>query len=121
MSFTRRLSEHLRLHSRRRGSASRPAHQRRTRPAQRSFRPCVEGLEQRWVPSTLRVNHDFNIHSALDATSQHGTLSWAVANAQNGDIILLTADAARNGIVLPQGELILTQQNLTIETEAGQP
>ncbi len=73
------------------------------------------------MPSTLRVNHDFNIHAPADATAQHGTLAWAVANAQNGDTILLTADAAKTGITLTQGDLLLTQRNLTIKTEAGAP
>ena len=73
------------------------------------------------MPSTLRVNHDFNIHVAADQTTAHGTLPWAVANAHNGDTILLSGDALQNGITLTQGELILTQQNLTITTDAGQP
>jgi predicted outer membrane repeat protein len=73
------------------------------------------------VPSTLLVTHDLNVHAAADPTATHGTLEWAVANAQNGDTILLTADVERTGITLTQGELILTQQNLTIEAAAGQP
>src|SRR5262249_39676627 len=89
---------------------------RRCRPAPRS-RPSLEVLERRDVPSTLMVTHDLNIHAAANAI--HGTLPWAVANAQNGDTIVLTGDAARNGITLAGSELILTQENLTIETEAG--
>ena len=83
--------------------------------------PRLEALGDRTVPAALRVNHDFNVHAAADASNQHGTLDWAVANAKSGDTILLTADAARTGITLARGELILTQQNLTITTEAGLP
>jgi hypothetical protein len=90
------------------------------RPAPR-WQPRLEALEDRSVPSTLRVNHDFNVHVAADAAAQHGTLDWAVANAHSGDTILLTADAARTGIMLAHGEMVLTQQNLTITTEAGAP
>jgi hypothetical protein len=85
----------------------------------RRCRPRLELLEDRCVPSTLRVNHDFNIHVAADTTTAHGTLAWAVANAQNGDTILLTGDVVQHGITLTHGELILTQQNLTIESEAN--
>src|SRR5579859_4518551 len=119
MSFTHWLSERLRLSSRTAGLAPRHASKRRARLAKRTFRPCLECLEERWVPSTLRVNHDFNIHVAADTTAAHGTLQWAVANAQNGDTILLTENLAQTGgITQTQGELILTQQNLTIASEA---
>jgi hypothetical protein len=98
---------------------SRRAPERRVRPLRRTARPGLEHLEGRCVPSTLRVTHDLNVHAPTDLTGLPGTLEWAVANAQNGDTILLTADVERTGITLTQGELILTQQNLTIETEAG--
>jgi hypothetical protein len=77
----------------------------------------LETLEGRCVPSTLRVNHDLNIHAAADTTAPHGTLAWAVANAQNGDTILLTGDVKQTGITLTGSELILTQKNLTIEAD----
>jgi hypothetical protein len=115
------LSDRLGLSSRTPGKAARRAPERRVRALRRTVRPCLEHLEERCVPSTLRVNHDFNVHAAADLTAPHGTLAWAVANAQNGDTILLTGDVAKTGITLTQGELILTQQNLTIETAAGQP
>jgi predicted outer membrane repeat protein len=114
LSFIRWLSERL--------GFPRPASRRKTSAARCTFRPRLEYLEDRCVPSTFRVNHDFNIHAAADATTAHGTLAWAVANAQNGDTILLTGEALQNnGITLTKGELILTQQNLTIEAAAGQP
>jgi hypothetical protein len=99
----------------------RMATQLRTRQSRKRrsphYRPRLEHLECRWVPSTLRVNHDFNVHAAADTTDPHGTLAWAVANAQNGDTILLTGDVKQTGITLTGSELILTQKNLTIETD----
>src|SRR5262249_2116563 len=115
------LSNRLGLSNRTPRPGRRSTSQRRTPIARRTFRPCLECLEERCVPSTVRVNHDFNVHVAADTTNAHGTLAWAVANAQNGDTILLTADVVKTGITLTGSELILTQQNLTIETEAGDP
>jgi hypothetical protein len=121
MSFTTWLSNRLRPTSRRRAPAARPVAKRRPRLARPTFRPCLEGMEERCVPSTIRVNHDLNPHAAADATHQHGTLDWAVAHAQDGDTILLTADVVNTGVTLTNGELVLTQQNLTITTEDGVP
>jgi hypothetical protein len=122
MSFTRWLSESLSLSSRNPGRAARPASKSRATATRRTFSPAIERLEDRWVPSTIRVNHDFNIHAPADAAVPHGTLEWAVDYAQNGDTILLTGEALQHGgITLTHGELILRQQNLTITTEAGQP
>jgi hypothetical protein len=112
MLFTSWLSERLRSTSRTRGMAARPASKRRARSSQRAFRPGLECLEDRCVPSTLAVT------SALDDVSHHGTLRYAVANARDGDTILLTAAVARTGIALTQGELILNQHNLTIASAA---
>jgi hypothetical protein len=118
MSFTTWLSDRLRPTSHTRAPAARPLTKRRPR---QTYRPCLEGMEERCVPSTIRVNHDFNLHAAADAVNQHGTLDWAAANAKSGDTILLTADVLKTGITLTHGELVLTQQNLTITTEAGAP
>ncbi len=57
--------------------------------------------------------------SPLDSLTTPGTLRYAVAHAGNGDRIVLKADALAAGITLTQGELLLTQQNLTIDTKAG--
>ena len=46
MSFTNWLSDSL-------GLSSRPASRRETPAARRTFRPRLEALEDRWVPSTL--------------------------------------------------------------------
>src|SRR5262249_42925581 len=82
---------------------------KKARPAPR-LRPRIEELEHRTVPSTLPVT------TSLDDASLHGTLRYAVANAHDGDTILLTGAVAQTGITLTQGELRLTQQNLTIAT-----
>src|SRR5215467_3568193 len=72
----------------------------------------LEALEDRCVPSTLTVTS-----SADDVTDNH-TLRYAVANAQSGDTILLTA-AIKDPIVLTNGELLLSQ-DVTIESVPAQ-
>src|SRR4051794_65642 len=86
----------------------------RTHPVRKplAFRPALEVLEDRRVPATLPVT------STLDDVTQRGTLRYAVAHAGDGDTILLTPAVARAGITLTQGELLLTQQNLTIASAA---
>src|SRR5215467_14168437 len=79
-----------------------PAHRRH------AYRPRLEMLEDRCVPSTLTVT------SSADNLNQNHTLRYAVAHAQSGDIILLTA-AVKAPIVLTQGELVLSK-NVTIES-----
>jgi hypothetical protein len=111
MSLTHWLSEGLRLSSR----TPRPASNWRGRPARSTFRPGLECLEGRWVPSTLPVT------SALDDATQRGTLRYAVAHAQSGDTILLTPAIHGAGITLTQGELLLSQQGLTIKSAGSAP
>jgi hypothetical protein len=71
-----------------------------------SFRPRLEALEDRCVPSTLTVSSDG------DNAMQVGTLRWAVANAQNGDTIQITPENGGGGrhIVLTHGELYLNHE-----------
>jgi len=73
-----------------------PQPQRRSRRVRLQVtNPDAAGIDEvRWVLSTLRVNHDFNVHVAADTTNVHGTLAWAIAKAENGDTILLIGDAA---------------------------
>jgi hypothetical protein len=78
-----------------------PAHRRG------AYRPRLEVLEDRSVPSTLTIT------SSGDDGNQAHTLRYAVAHAQSGDTILLTA-AVKSPIVLTQGELVLSK-NVTIE------
>jgi hypothetical protein len=72
----------------------------------------LEALEDRRVPATLSVN------SAADDGSS-ATLRYAVNHAGAGDKIVLKG-AALGGITLSQGELILNQNGLTIQTSSGQ-
>jgi predicted outer membrane repeat protein len=75
--------------------------------SRRAFRPLLETLEGRCVPSVLQVT------STADDVNQPGTLRFEVAHAHSGDTILLTP-AVKSGITLTHGELFLNQ-NLTIE------
>jgi hypothetical protein len=76
------------------------------------FRPRLEALEQRCVPTT------WNISSSADDVTMIGTLRWAVANAHDGDVIKILPEVwsgeARH-VTLTQGELFLNH-NVTIES-----
>src|SRR5262245_66250646 len=65
-------------------SARTPAWQRRHAPTVRqrhgSFRPHLEALEDRWVPSTLTVTNALDTGALGD-----GSLRGATAAAQSGD------------------------------------
>jgi len=91
--------------SRRRRPQPRPA-----RP--RGFRPCLEALEDRCVPSTL------NVTSNAD-TGAVGTLRWAVGVANANPAGLDTIDIlTTKPIALTQGQLLLGGAR-TIEATAG--
>ena len=108
MSFTHWLSQRL-------GMPFRPAYRGKPVAARRTVRLCLECLEDRCVPSTLAVTR------SADLITQQGTLRWAVANAHNGDTILLTPAIQSNRITLTQGELLLGQQGLTIKSVGNAP
>ena len=65
------------------------------------FRPVLEGLEQRWVPSTVTVqnNHD----------SGTGSLRAAIASAHNGDTINFAPLLNGQTITLTSGELLVNK------------
>jgi predicted outer membrane repeat protein len=73
------------------------------------FRPQLESLEGRVVPSTLTVTSNAD-------NGASGTLRWAVAQAQAGDTIDIVTTQP---ILLTQGELKLG--NVTIQGTAANP
>ena len=105
MLFTSWLSERLGLSFRTPGLAARLASKRRARPAQRAFRPSLECLEERWVPSTLTVTNNLD--------SGAGSLRADIAAAHNGDTIVFAPSLDGQTITLTSGELLI-RKNLTI-------
>jgi predicted outer membrane repeat protein len=77
----------------------------RNRPRRASFRPRLECLEGRWVPSTITVT------SPNDGGT--GSLRAAVASAHNGDTINFATTLDGQTITLTSGELLLSR-NITI-------
>jgi hypothetical protein len=78
----------------------------RGRPRPARYRPCIEVLEGRWLPSTLTVT------SAAD--SGPGSLRAEIAAAQSGDTIVFAPSLALNIITLTSGELTINK-SLTID------
>src|SRR5260370_37495043 len=79
---------------------------RRKTPAARStFRPALEALEDRWVPSTLTVLNNLD--------SGAGSLRAEIAVAHNGDAIVFAPSLTGQTITLTSGELLL-KHSLTI-------
>jgi predicted outer membrane repeat protein len=74
-----------------------------------NFRPCLEALEDRYVPSTISVTSNAD-NGAV------GTLRWAVAQARKNDIIAIVTTQP---IVLTQGRIMLG--TVTIEGANNTP
>jgi len=70
-----------------------------------TFRPTLEALEDRWVPSTLTVRNNFD--------SGAGSLRAAIASAHNGDTINFAPSLDGQTITLTSGE-ILIKHSVTI-------
>jgi parallel beta-helix repeat protein/predicted outer membrane repeat protein len=100
MSFTRWLSNGL-------GLIRRPAFPRKKLSAQHRFRPNLESLEDRWMPSTLTVTSI--------ADSGVGSLRAEIAAAHNGDTIVFDKSvfSTAKTITLTTGELFI-KHNVTI-------
>jgi predicted outer membrane repeat protein len=77
---------------------------RKQRPLNR-FRPALEVLEDRWVPSTLTVTNNLD--------SGHGSLRAEIAGAKSGDTIVFAPSLNGQTITLTSGELLINK-NLTI-------
>src|SRR5947208_1041233 len=98
MSFTRWLSNPL-------GLSPRSVSRRKTPAARPTFRPTLQALEDRWVPSTLTVVN------TLDSGA--GSLRAAIAAAHNGDTIAFAPGLNGQTITLTSGELFI-KHSLTI-------
>ena len=99
MSFTSWLPECLRR-------SSRPASRRKASASQPPFRPMLEALEERRVPSTLTVTNNLD--------SGAGSLRAEIALAHNGDTIVFASSLNGQTITLSSGELLINK-NLTIQ------
>ena len=76
-----------------------------------TFRPTLEALEDRWVPSTLTVTSAAN--------SGAGSLRAEINAAHNGDTIVFAPNLDGQTITLTKGELLLNK-NLTIAGPSDQ-
>jgi hypothetical protein len=77
-----------------------------TRPTAPRFRPRLEALEDRWLPSTLTVTNNLD--------SGPGSLRAEIAAAQNNDTIVFAPSLAGHTITLTSGELSITK-GMTIQ------
>src|SRR6266852_2314324 len=98
MSFTRWLSNPL-------GLSPRSVSRRKTPAARPTFRPTLEALEDRWVPSTLTVLNNLD--------SGTGSLRAEIAAAHNSDTIVFAPGLDGQTITLTSGELLINH-NVTI-------
>src|SRR5437773_8903835 len=95
----------IRWLSNRQGLSLRPASGRRTPAARPTFRPTLQALEDRWVPSTLTVLNNLD--------SGTGSLRAAIAAAHPSDTIVFAPSLNGQTITLTSGELFI-KNGLTI-------
>jgi parallel beta-helix repeat protein len=96
------FSTWLRNHSGKRA----PRGQAPPRPTALRFRPQLEALEDRWVPSTLTVTNNLD--------SGAGSLRAEVAAAHNGDTIVFAPGLDGQTITLTSGEIDINK-SITIQ------
>ena len=89
-----------------------PPHPRSRHCRQIRFRPCIEVLEGRCLPSTLTVTST--------ADSGPGSLRAEIAAAQSGDTIVFDPSIAGTMIQLTSGELVINK-SLDIEWQGAGP
>src|SRR5262249_19067719 len=95
------------VRNRKRSHSGQPSRTQRSSPGKRAtFRPRLEALEDRWLPSTLTVLN------SLD--SGPGSLRAAIAVASSGDTINFANSLKGQTITLTSGQLAITT-NLDIE------
>ena len=80
--------------------------QAQRRSAARRFRPRLEVLEDRLVPSTVTVTNNLD--------SGRGSLRYEIAHAQNKDTIVFAPSLDGQTITLSSGELDISAKSLTI-------
>src|SRR6516225_1711232 len=90
----------------RRTSTRHPGCSAQHRPMEHRFRPRLEALEGRWLPSTLTVTNNLD--------SGPGSLRAEIAAAQNNDKIVFAPSLNGKTIALTSGELAITK-GLTIQ------
>src|SRR4029077_5927140 len=73
--------------------------------ARRTFRPTLEALENRWMPSTLTVINNLD--------SGTGSLRADISAARRGDTLVFAPNLDGQTITLTSGELLINK-NLTI-------
>src|SRR5947208_15115254 len=98
MSFTRWLSNPV-------GLSPRSVSRRKTPAARPTFRPTLEALEDRWVPSLLTALNNLD--------SGAGSLRAEIAAAHNSDTIVFAPSLDGQTITLTSGELLI-KHNVTI-------
>src|SRR6516162_2860078 len=77
-----------------------------TRPLAPRFRPRLEALEDRWMPSTLTVTNNLD--------SGAGSLRADIAAANPGDTINFAPTLDGRAVTLTSGQLVINK-NLTIQ------
>src|SRR5579859_1020962 len=70
-----------------------------------TFRPTLEAMEDRWMPSTLTVRNNLD--------SGAGSLRADIAAAHSGDTIVFASGMVGQTITLTSGELLI-KKNVTI-------